>query len=487
VRLILLLLLLLCVSLAVSSCTPVDAAPPPVTREFRGVWIATVANLDWPSKPGLSTDAQQAELRALLDRAAELNFNAVVFQVRPSGDALYASQLEPWSEFLTGQQGQPPRPYYDPLEFAIHEAQQWGLELHVWCNPFRARHPKSKGPLHDTHLGKSRPALVKKYGPYLWMDPGEPEVQEHSLAVMLDVVKRYDIDGIHLDDYFYPYREKNSSGKVIDFPDEASFARYKKSGGKLTKADWRRSNVDSFVRKLYERVKAEKPWVKVGVSPFGIWRPGHPPQIKGMDPYAELYADSRKWLREGWCDYMAPQLYWPVGQAGQDFSVLLGWWDEQNIRRRHLWPGLITSKVGEGSKGWDAEVILEQMHARQKRAGATGEIHFRMQGLMKNGSRLNSLIASAYRKPALVPASPWLDQTAPVKPLVHRAGNTLTWTPQGQEQARLWLVQYRTGENWTTRILGGAQTRLELPPRASEAAVRAIDRCGNESAIATLR
>src|SRR5262245_26976656 len=205
--------------------------PPPLKREFRGVWVATVANIDWPSRPGLPAEKQKAELLAILDKAVELKLNAVIFQVRPMADALYESKLEPWSEYLSGTIGKGPG--YDPLAFAVEEAHKRGLELHAWFNPYRARHPSAKSEAPKDHLTKSRPDLAKPYGTHYWMNPTNADVQNHSLAVILDVVKRYDIDGIHIDDYFYPYKEKDSAGKIIPFPDDDTWEAYQKSGGNL--------------------------------------------------------------------------------------------------------------------------------------------------------------------------------------------------------------------------------------------------------------
>ncbi|MEO5580204.1 MAG: family 10 glycosylhydrolase, partial [Gemmatimonadaceae bacterium] len=287
-------------------------SPPAVAREFRAVWVATVSNIDWPSRSGLSSWEQQAELIAILNRTVALNMNAVILQVRPATDALYQSDIEPWSEYLSSQMGRPPEPFYDPLEFAVTEAHKRGLELHAWFNPYRSRHPSAKSEVAATHLSNTRPGLVRTYGKHLWLDPGDPAVRRHSLRVVMDVVRRYDVDGIHVDDYFYPYKERDSANAIIDFPDDETWSRYTKAGGKLARHDWRRNNVDTFIRELYTETKRIKPWVKVGISPFGVWRPGFPDQIKGFDAYAELYADSRKWLNEGWLDYFTPQLYWPI-------------------------------------------------------------------------------------------------------------------------------------------------------------------------------
>src|SRR5882724_12073739 len=275
-----------------------SVTPPPLAREFRGVWIATVANIDWPSKPGLTTAQQKAELISLLSHAAQLKLNAVIFQVRPACDALYDSKIEPWSEYLTGVMGKAPEPFYDPLAFALEEAHKRGLELHAWFNPYRALHKSHSGNISAGHISRTHPELVRSYGEYLWLDPGEREVQEYSLRVVMDVVKRYDIDGVQFDDYFYP----DPTGLNREFPDEASWRKYGVSG-KLSRADWRRENVNAFISRVYTSIKAAKPWVKFGVAPFGIWRPGEPAQITGFDAYASLYADSRKWLAEGWVDY----------------------------------------------------------------------------------------------------------------------------------------------------------------------------------------
>jgi len=296
------------VEVAVSEPVP----PLPVTdlpREFRGVWVASVGNIDWPSRPGLPVEQQQAELIRILDTAVALGLNAVIFQVRPAADALYVSPLEPWSEYLTGTMGQPPQPLYDPLEFAIREAHLRGLELHAWFNPYRARHPSGRSPISPDHLSRTRPDLVKRYGTHLWMDPGEPEVQDRTVEVIVDVVRRYDIDGVHIDDYFYPYQERNRSGRLIAFPDDESYRRYRAVGGDLPRDDWRRENVNTLVARLYREIKEAKRWVKFGISPFGIWRPGYPPSVQGLDAYGTFFAEARKWLANGCVDYFSPQLY----------------------------------------------------------------------------------------------------------------------------------------------------------------------------------
>ncbi|HLZ55262.1 MAG TPA: family 10 glycosylhydrolase, partial [Verrucomicrobiae bacterium] len=305
---------------------PATVSPPPPPREFRGAWLATVANLDWPSQPGMSVATQKAELIALLDHAAQLKLNAVILQVRPMADAVYASPLEPWSEFLTGRMGRGPEPFYDPLAFAVAEAHKRGLELHAWFNPFRVSLPpnQARSPAALNHLSRTHTELVHRYSNLLWLDPGEPAAREHVLNVILDVVRRYDVDGVTFDDYFYPYPDKDADGHAVDFPDNASWRKYGATSG-MSRDEWRRANVNQFVQNTYRSIHALKPWVKFGISPFGIWRPGFPPQIQGLDTYARLYADSRLWLASGWLDYLSPQLYWPVDQREQSFPVLLQW------------------------------------------------------------------------------------------------------------------------------------------------------------------
>ena len=500
----------------VAATAAAQADPPPVQREFRGAWVASVANIDWPSRPALSTWEQQAELIAILNRCVALNLNAVVLQVRPAADALYASPYEPWSAYLTGVEGRPPEPYYDPLAFAVDEAHKRGLELHAWFNPYRARHPSARSEPARTHLGLTRPDLVRDYGRYRWMDPGEPAVRARTLRVMLDVVRRYDVDGIHIDDYFYPYPEIGPDSAAIPFPDSVSYARYVKGGGTLALNDWRRENVNVLIRDIYRRTKALKPWVKVGISPFGIWRPGTPPEIAGFDAYDKLYADARKWLHEGWVDYFVPQLYWPIAQTAQSYPTLLRWWMSENLKARHVWPGHNASRAA--GTVWPPNELLDQVRlTREAKAG--GDIHFSMRALMPaNTVRRDSVLvgvatqppaeasaaaladrlrAEVYAEPALVPASPWLSKTRPSRPRAVVRADTATGehvvalTPGDQRRVMWWTVQARTGDAWRTWVLPGAQRRLVITPpnaeRPSRVIVTAVDRYGTASATADAR
>jgi uncharacterized lipoprotein YddW (UPF0748 family) len=454
------------------------ADPPAVAREYRGVWVATVANIDWPSRPGLPAGEQKQELLAVLDRCKELNLNAVVFQVRPMCDALYESKLEPWSSFLTGTQGKSPG--YDPLAFAVEESHKRGLELHAWFNPYRAWSPSAKGGPADNHLVKTRPDLAKEYGKHHWLNPTNKEVQDHSLAVMLDVVKRYDVDGIHMDDYFYPYPEVDADKKEIPFPDDDTWEAYRKAGGTLARDDWRRDAVNRFVKRLYEETHRAKPWVKVGISPFGIWRPGHPPGIAGFDQYAKLYADARLWLNEGWVDYWTPQLYWPIKQEKQSYPKLLAWWAGENAKGRHLWPGLYTGRHA-------GPEIVDQVKATRDQKGATGNVHFSMKTLVRNTNSVADLLKDAYKEPALVPASPWLGDKKPARPGVQNVGDERTnLLLTGGEGTRVFVVRSATADGWATRIepavrqgVGSADFGFGRPP--ARVVVTAVDRFGTES------
>lgn len=456
--------------------------PPAPIREFRGVWVATVVNIDFPSQPGLTTEEQKAELIAILDRAVNLNLNAVIFQVRPSADAFYSSNYEPWSEFLTGEMGKAPEPFYDPLAFAVEEAHKRGLELHAWFNPYRAYHSQAKSPISNNHISKTQPKLVKKYVNLLWLDPGEKAVQDHSLKVIMDVVRRYDIDGVHLDDYFYPYPQTDEQKKVINFPDEQSWQKYLASGGKLNRANWRRENINSFIKRMYRSVKQEKPWVKVGISPFGVWKPDYPQNISNTDKgkafsaYDQLYADSRKWLKNGWLDYFSPQLYWKIEQTQQSYPVLLNWWLEQNSKKRNIFPGIYTSRIGNENRGnWDAYEIVYQIKTSRGFSKESGNIHFSMKALMQNSGGISNLLAKdVYAKKALVPPTPWLNNTSPGKPKLRISRDTksgkiiIFWQPTGRQKTQLWVLQTNKGNEWNTNILPASQNLYIIPEQKSE-------------------
>ncbi len=464
---------------------PAEDKLPKVQREFRAAWIATVANINWPSKPGIPVEQQKAEAIALLDFLKMHNFNAAIFQIRPQADALYNSSLEPWSYYLTGEQGKAPSPYYDPLEFWVEEAHNRGIELHVWLNPYRAHHV-SGGPVSDVSWVKKRPDLVHflKEG-YWWFDPSMKEVQDHGVAVVRDIVKRYDIDGVHFDDYFYPYASYNLNE---DFPDSLSWNTYVAGGGKMSLGDWRRNSVNVFIERVYNEIKKEKKHVKFGLSPFGIWRPGYPESVGGFDQYEQLYADAKLWLNKGWIDYFTPQLYWPITRQAQSFPVLLGWWSGENYMKRHLWPGM---SVGRDTGRLTVMETLNQiMITRGMLPESNGAVHWSISSVTRNTNLANALITGAYSRPALVPASPWLDNTAPDAPqiFITQKGDSANVVLSHTNTTDVFhaVIYYKYGSNWQYKVLNKNETLLKLPvlsgkEKLNGIAATAVDRTGNES------
>jgi uncharacterized lipoprotein YddW (UPF0748 family) len=470
----------------------VDDSLPHPPREFRAVWVATVNNIDFPSNPNLTVEEQKQELTRILDAARDLHLNAIIFQVRPQCDAIYASAIEPWSEYLTGAMGKPPEPFYDPLEFLISEAHARALELHAWFNPYRALHPTAKRPPAPTHISVKRPDLAKVYGQSVWLDPGERDVQDYSLRVVLDVVRRYDIDGVHFDDYFYPYKEKDASGRAIPFPDEASWNKYRAAGGKLNRDDWRRQNVDRFIQRVSQEIKRIKPHVKFGISPFGIWQPGYPPSIKGFNAYAEIYADSRKWLRAGWVDYLTPQLYWKIADAPHSYTALLDWWNGENVKHRYIFPGNSVSRIGS-SPDFSAHEILDQIIETRKRPQPAGNIFFSMKTFLQNRQGINELLKTkVYQQAALVPALTWISHKAPAPPRAAIERNApgeleIKLDVSRAKDARWWIVYARANSVWDWTILPTTMPSFTIKTSNSsdasmpDVAVSIVDRFGNES------
>ena len=513
---------------------PPEFTPPASPREFRAAWVASVANIDWPSRPGLPNTAWRAEAIAMLDRAQTIGLNAIVLQIRPAADALYASGIEPWSEYLTGAQGRAPVPADDPLALWVDQAHRRGIELHAWFNPYRARHSSARTPLAPSHIALARAHAVKRYGDLDWMDPAEPDAAAQTLAVVTDVVRRYDIDGVHIDDYFYPYPVSvppGVGGVEQPFPDEESYARYRLGGGQLARDDWRRANVDALVQQIYSTVHLIKPWVRVGISPFGVGKPERRPAgVVGFSQYDKLYADVERWLGAGWLDYLAPQLYWQINREGLQFPLLLDHWVTENTQGRHLWPGLFTSLVTKGEPAtsagprvWPAREITEQIQLqRQRGARAGGHIHFSMAALMQDRDGLATQLQNGlYAQAALVPATPWLVDAAPgsptalgsagaparsgvsgvsgvsgaagvssassaagppAAPLLRRQGDRITIEAAPGPGPARWSVWLRTGGQWRFSVLPGAQRSLDLPVGTDRVAVSAINRVGAASA-----
>jgi uncharacterized lipoprotein YddW (UPF0748 family) len=393
---------------------------------------------------------------------------------------MYTSKIEPWSEYLTGTMGKAPQPFYDPLAFAVEEAHKRGLELHAWFNPYRAHHFQSKSPISANHISKTRPNLVRSYGKYLWLDPGERDVQDYSLSVVMDVVKRYNVDGIHFDDYFYPYEEKGADGKDQDFPDDASWRKFG-AGGRLSREDWRRENVNQFVERVYKSIKAVKPWVKFGISPFGIWRPGYPAQIRGYDAYQKIYADPRLWLVNGWLDYLAPQLYWQIEPKEQSFPVLLDWWTQQNPKDREIFSGIAASSAGK----WKPDEIPNQIRLTRRQNGASGYILYSMKSLLNNPPLFQKIERDINTQSALIPATPpqtWNSS----RPKVRISGVTTQrlWLSCSSTNAATttMVLQTKTGGEWRTEIFHGQQISKTITGVLPEAiAVTELDRGDNAS------
>lgn len=393
-----------------------DLEIPEPMREFRGFWLTTVYNLDWPSKPGLPVEIQKLELEEIFDRAAKLNLNAVVLQVRTMCDAFYDSPIEPWSYYLTGELGKPPEPFYDPLKFAVELAHDRGLELHAWFNPFRAATASYGENVSENHVSKQYPWLLRKDGAHYWLDPSSKFVRNRALTAIFDVVNRYDIDGVQIDDYFYPYPRKDTPPGLDDSENWLRFCiEHQIEGNEINRAHWRREIVNQFIQEYYAEVKRAKRWVKVGISPFGIWRPKNPAGIEGLDAWRLIYTDSRRWIREGWLDYFSPQLYWKRG-GPQDFRKLYSWWQDQNVKGRHLWPGIASSRIGRRgageADGRGAEEILEQISYTRSdpgKAPASGQMHWRWEAFITNRGGISKLITvKRYAERSIPPPSPWL-------------------------------------------------------------------------------
>ncbi|MDB5231832.1 MAG: glycoside hydrolase [Chitinophagaceae bacterium] len=416
-----LLFLLLTCSLFSCSRVKVQAQLPPSTSpkyEFRAVWVATVDNIDWPSKKGIPVDQQKAEFIRLLDMHKANGMNTIIMQIRPAADAFYPSQYEPWSEFLNGTQGLPPSPYYDPLQFMLDETHKRGMEFHAWLNPYRAVFQIGKSSIAPTHITRLHPDWFLNYGGVKYFDPSNTEAQAHVLRVVKDIVSRYAIDGVHMDDYFYPYR---IAGR--EFPDQAS---YEKFGNGLSKDDWRRSNCDTIIKRLHETIKSVNPKMKFGISPFGVWRnqskdPEGSATKAGQTNYDDLYADILLWLKKGWIDYVAPQLYWEIGFAVADYTVLLKWWAYHSYGKQ-VYIGHGAYRAGTTAAWKNPNEIPAQIRALRNNPNVQGSIYFSSKTFDKNPNGWNdSLRNNYYRIPAIVPPMAWLDNVKPARPVINNA------------------------------------------------------------------
>ncbi|MEI6733580.1 MAG: family 10 glycosylhydrolase [Comamonadaceae bacterium] len=495
------LLLLLSCAVKQTADEPLAEDPPPAPREFRAAWVASVANIDWPSRSNLTVAEQKFEIKLMLDHASGLKLNAIVLQVRPAADALYPSTLEPWSEYLTGRQGKAPEPFYDPLKMWIDEAHLRGIELHAWLNPYRARHPSAKSALAGNHISVTHPWAVKQYGDVLWMDPAEPAAVKRTLDVVADLVRRYDVDGIHIDDYFYPYPVTVADGTELEFPDQPAWQRYLSSNGESTRADWRREQVNKLIEQMAGVIHREKSWVRFGISPFGLGRPERRPAgITGFSQYDKLYADAELWLGKGWLDYLAPQLYWPIDQAAQAFPVLLETWARENRQSRHLWPGLFTSRIDGSPKSWQPEEIARQIALTREHARASGHIHFSMIALLQDRHGIATLLkAGPYANAALVPATPWLGAKVPDAPRLSLQSSGNPNAPDrvlietvSDPSVNRFSIWKRYGSKWVFSVQAASRIALTINDdpalgKPDAIVVSSVSRLGIESARTTLQ
>jgi uncharacterized lipoprotein YddW (UPF0748 family) len=414
-------------------------------NEFRAAWVATVANIDWPSAGNYNPENQKAEFIRLLDMHQRNGLNAVVVQVRPATDAFYPSPYEPWSEWLTGKQGRAPFPYYDPLQFMIEEAHKRGMEFHAWCNPYRAEFQLGKSSIAPNHITKLHPEWFLKYGGKRYFDPGNKAAQAFVVKVIRDIVNRYDVDAIHFDDYFYPYRVAGQ-----EFPDADS---YKKHGNGLNKDDWRRSNVDSVILMLATAIKEEKPHCRFGISPFGVWRnikddPEGSDTRAGVTNYDDLYADILLWLKNGWIDYVAPQLYWEFGHKNAPFEILLEWWSRHTYGK-HCYIGLGIYRAGSSDSWRDSTLLPRQLQALRNYPEIQGAIYFSSKSFVNNPNGWSdSLREHYYRYPALIPPMDHLSLNKPAAPSLNLektynsfTGDSISLYIEAPEKDQ-WVKQY---------------------------------------------
>ncbi|MBX7193218.1 MAG: family 10 glycosylhydrolase [Sandaracinaceae bacterium] len=430
-------------------------------REMRAVWLSSVSNLDFPSRTGLSESQARAELEAIVDRVSRSGLNAIFFQVRPESDALYASSLEPWSRFLTGTQGDDPG--YDPLELLLSLAHERGIEVHAWLNPYRGMSSAS-ATTAPTHVTRTLSSHAIRYGTAIVMDPGAAEVRAHVVSVIEDLADRHDVDGIHFDDYFYPYPDADGT----PFPDDATYAAYTAGGGTLSLADWRRDNVNALVREVHDTLAAAHPEMRFGISPFGIYRPGMPAGIRGLDAYATIYCDAPHWLAEDWLDYLAPQLYWPTTPAAQAFEPLVGWWGMHADAHEHVFAGQALYRLGSTAT-WtlaELETQIEIVRGLEPDGRVMGSVFFRYTSLDDDVLGVASAFEDhVYASPALPPAIPRLTIAAPEPPTATSSGGSIHLAHPAPSSVRFFAVyREQAGAFVLDRVLGASATDLAVSP-----------------------
>jgi len=388
-------------------------------REMRAIWIASVGNIDWPSSKTLTTQQLQDEFITLLEQTQQYHMNTVIFQIRPAADAFYPSTLEPWSQWLNGLQGKGPDPFYDPLEFAIKECRKRGIDIHVWLNPYRAIADTSYKKQAKNHLTRTHPEWFLNYGSVLYFNPGLQETRNFVSRVVADIVRRYDVDAIHMDDYFYPYRLAKK-----EFPDSATFVSNSRGFALDKKEDWRRDNVNLIIKQIHDTIKSIKPWVEFGISPFGVWRniekdPLGSKTKAGQTNYDDLYADILKWQKEKWIDYIVPQIYWEIGKTVADYAIIADWWSK-NAYGTPLYIGHGIYRINKKAKekSWrTSKEITKQLEINRKYPNIAGSMYFSGKSLAANPLNVKKrLLKNPYKYQALPPVNNLIQQVLPKEP-----------------------------------------------------------------------
>lgn len=419
--------------------------------EFRGVWVATVTNIDWPSKKGLNVSQLKKEVQEILNLQQRLGMNSVILQVRPAGDAIFPSKLEPWSVYISGEQGKAPEEIFDPLQYWIDEAHKREIELHAWINPFRASLNITDS-LHFSHPAKNHPEWTIKYGTKLNYDPGLEQVRQHLLSVIKDLIDRYDIDGIHMDDYFYPYP---ITGEI--FNDSATYIQQLDFDAPLSIHDWRRKNINIFIESVSNLINEQKPWVRFGVSPFGVWRNQHDDERgsdtkAGVTCYDDLYADVLKWTDEGWLDYVAPQVYWSTQDEATNYIKLIKWWN-QEVTNRDVYIGHGIYKINGAQPHWDnPEEVGEQIRLSRELPNVKGNIFYSHKHFVRDNNQLNKVLSENYfKKKTLTPPMSWKKslQLLPVSNVTYKK-KVLTWERneiKSQNRGERFIIHFTPTDN----------------------------------------
>ncbi|WP_173021538.1 glycoside hydrolase family 10 protein [Lewinella sp. W8] len=436
-------------------------ATDPPGRELRGVWMATVLNIDYPQRPTTDASTLMADFRSQLFRLRRAGINAIFFQVRPAGDAIYPSRYAPWSEWLTGQQGTAPASDFDPLAFMIKEAHAQGVELHAWVNPYRAAMTLDSTRFAAKHLYHRHPDWIRAYGGRQYLDPGLPQVRQHLGLVIEELVDNYDLDGIHFDDYFYPYPVQG-----VTFPDSTTYLRY---GAGKSLGDWRRENVNTFIAETHQRIKSRKPWMQFGVSPFGVWRNRSQDPTTGsatsasVSSYDDLYGDALAWAQRGTVDYLLPQLYWHRGYAPADYDILLRWWVNNTPRDFPLLSGQAAYKVGDNPEAaWDDPLeIFRQVNFNDQYPSVAGSVYFSTRSVLANKLNFVGVLAQRYATLSILPPRKAPGGVKEVEVKVFRPRNTdkgrlIVWEVQGEmpkEDLPHYYAIYRRGSDGQRRLI----------------------------------